>query len=86
MFRGERFAETLGRVEELKAICAPYYSTLAEAAMRYTLSVPEVSVVIPGMSSRARVDENVGWSDGAAFPPELAAALQGRGWIRNYYR
>jgi aryl-alcohol dehydrogenase-like predicted oxidoreductase len=86
MFRGERFAETLARVDVLKAICAPYYPTLAEAAMRYILASPECSVVIPGMSGRARVDENVAWSDGQPFPDELRAALAPHGWIRNYYR
>ena len=30
MFRGARFAETLKRVEALKTVCTPYYSTLAE--------------------------------------------------------
>lgn len=85
MFRGGRFAETLARVEELKRLCAPYYPTLAEAATRFALSEPGVSVIIPGMSSRRRVDENVAYSDGQPFPPELKAALRGHGWIRDYY-
>ena len=34
LFRGDRFAETLERSAKLKEICAPYYPTLAEAAMR----------------------------------------------------
>ena len=86
MFRGERFAETLTRVEKLKDLCAPYYPTLAEAAMRYVLSARELSTLIPGMKNRAEVDMNIAYSDGAAFPPELAAELPLHGWIRNYYR
>jgi aryl-alcohol dehydrogenase-like predicted oxidoreductase len=85
MFRGERFAETLGRMQALKALCAPYYPTLAEAAMRYVLSRPEVSVVIPGMRTPAEVDMNVTISDGGAFPGELAATPPAHGWIRDYY-
>jgi aryl-alcohol dehydrogenase-like predicted oxidoreductase len=85
MFRGERFTETLERVEVLKAACAPYYATLAEAAIRFALSEPTVSTVIPGMTSRRRVDENVAYSDGQPFPPELKATLGGLGWIRDYY-
>jgi aryl-alcohol dehydrogenase-like predicted oxidoreductase len=85
MFRGERFAETLARVEELKAICAPYYPTLAEAATRFALADPGVSVIIPGMTSLRRVDENAGYSDGQPFPPELKAALAAHGWVRDYY-
>jgi len=86
MFRGERFVETLARVESLKRVCAPRYPTLAEAAMRYVLSAAEVSTLIPGMKNRAEVDMNIAYSDGAAFPVELKSALAAHGWIRNYYR
>jgi aryl-alcohol dehydrogenase-like predicted oxidoreductase len=86
MFRGERFAETLARVEALKALCRPYYPTLAEAAMRYVLSSAQVSTLIPGMKNRAEVDMNLVHADGAAFPPELLAQLPPHTWIRNYYR
>jgi aryl-alcohol dehydrogenase-like predicted oxidoreductase len=85
MFRGERFAETLARVEKLKAICLPHYPTLAEAAMRCVLSAPQVCAVIPGMKNRAEVDMNIAYSDGAPFPAELAAQLPAHVWTRNYY-
>jgi aryl-alcohol dehydrogenase-like predicted oxidoreductase len=85
MFRGERFAETLARVEKLKAICLPHYPALAEAAMRYVLSAHQVSAVIPGMKNRAEVDMNIAYSDGAPFPAELAAQLPAHVWTRNYY-
>ena len=86
MFRGERFAETLKRVEALKATCAPYYSTLAEAAMRFVLHAKPLSTLIPGMKNRAEVDMNIAYCDGAAFPEELHAKLPQHGWIRNYYQ
>ncbi len=86
MFRGTRFAETLARVEALKALCTSYYPTLAEAAIRYVLNRPEVSTLIPGMRSRAEVDMNIRYSDGQPFPVALAAALPVHGWVRNYYR
>ncbi|MCE7481201.1 aldo/keto reductase [Microbacterium profundi] len=86
MFRGERFTETLARVEALKKITSPYYSTLAEAAIKYVLSSPEVSTVIAGMSSSRNIARNVGYSDGEPFPDELRSQLSERGWIRNYYQ
>ena len=86
LFRGERFIETLARVEQLKRLCSPYYPTLAEAAMRYTLSPPQVSTVIPGMRTLAEVDMNVAYADGAAFPAGLLAQLPAHVWPRNYYR
>lgn len=86
LFRGERFAETMRRVKALKALCAPYFATLAEAAMRYTLSAPETSTVIPGMQSPREIDMNIAYSDGAPFPAELREQLAEHSWPRNYYR
>ncbi len=86
LFRGARFAETLARVEALKTLCAPYFPTLAEAAMRYALSAPETTTVIPGMRSPAEIDMNIACSDGTAFPPELLAQLPAHAWPRNYYQ
>jgi aryl-alcohol dehydrogenase-like predicted oxidoreductase len=85
MFRGPRFAETLDRIEKLKALCRPYYPSLAEAAMRYVLASRELSVVIPGMKSLTEVDMNVVYSDGEPFPDDLRQALPPHGWIRDYY-
>lgn len=86
MFRGDRFAETLARVEALKTLCNPYYAVLAEAAMRYVLSAPQLSTLIPGMKNRAEVDMNIVYSDGKPFPEALKEKLAGHGWIRNYYQ
>jgi aryl-alcohol dehydrogenase-like predicted oxidoreductase len=85
MFRGARYAETFRRVEELKALCRPYFPTLAEAAMRFALSPPQLSTLIPGMKTKAEVDMNIAYCDGRAFPEDLRAALAGHAWIRNYY-
>jgi aryl-alcohol dehydrogenase-like predicted oxidoreductase len=86
MFRGERFAQTLARVEELKRLCLRYYPTLAEAAMRYVLSSPQVSTLIPGMTSRTEVDMNLVYSDAAVFPQELLDQLPPHTWVRNFYQ
>jgi aryl-alcohol dehydrogenase-like predicted oxidoreductase len=86
LFRGERFTETLNRVKALKELCAPHYATLAEAAMRYTLSSPEVSTVIPGMLTLSEVDMNVAYSDGKPFPGDLLEALREHAWPRNFYQ
>ena len=87
LFRDGRFEETLARVDDLKRDCEPFYANLAEAAMRYVLSAPQLSTLIPGMKNRAEVDMNVAYSDGAAFPAELACAacrdIAGSGTITN---
>lgn len=86
LFGGERFAEVYQRVEELKQIVAPYYSSLAEAAMRYSLSHAAVSTTIPGMSNSRSVDRNVAYSDGQEFPLELVEKLARFNWPRNFYK
>ena len=86
LFRNERFGETLAKVEELKKVVEPYYGSLAEAAMRYALSSPAVSTLIPGMRNPRNVDRNCGYSDGAEFPAELIERLAPFNWPRNYYK
>jgi aryl-alcohol dehydrogenase-like predicted oxidoreductase len=86
MFRGERFTDTLHRVEALKKVIRPYFETLAEAAVKYVLASPEVSTVIAGMSNARNITRNVGYSDGSTFPEELRTELAEHGWIRNYYK
>lgn len=86
MFRGDRFAETLARVQALKAEVAPFYPSLAEAAMRYVLAHEAVGVLIPGMTTPEEVDMNVRYSDGAPFPAALLDRLPSHAWVRNFYR
>ena len=73
-------------MNQLKKLCAPYYPSLAEAAMRYVLDSRQVSALIPGMHTRAEVDMNLVYSDGQPFPTELLAQLAEHQWIRNYYQ
>ena len=58
MYRGDRFKETLDRINALKKLCKPYYSNLAEATLRFTLYPKEVSCVIPGMRNKHEIDLN----------------------------
>jgi aryl-alcohol dehydrogenase-like predicted oxidoreductase len=85
LYRGDRFMDTYQRMLKLKALCAPYYPTLAEAAIRYVLSEGQVSTLIPGMKNAAEVDMNVRYSDGQPFPEELKARLAEHLWVRDYY-
>jgi len=86
LFGGDRFSETLARIEQLNEVVKPYYSSLAEAAIRYSLSSPSVSSTIPGMSSARSVDRNVAYSDGQSFPEELTQKIAEFNWPRNYYK
>ncbi|MDL5510506.1 aldo/keto reductase [Arenibacter sp. M-2] len=85
MYRGDRFKETLRRVEEIKKICTPNYQSLAEAALRYSLYPKEVSVVIPGMRNKKEVDLNIAISDGMKFNPKLVDMLRPHRWKHEFY-
>ena len=86
LFGGDRFTKTYEKVEELKKVVKPYFSSLAEAAIRYSISSPNVSSTIPGMSNQKSVDRNVAYSDGQEFPSELIEKIAEFNWPRNYYK
>ncbi len=53
---------------------------LPEVALRYVLSRPEVSTVIPGMRTVRNVDRNAAVGDGEGLPEERVAALKSHRW------
>ena len=59
---------------------------IAEVALRYVLTAPEVSTVIPGMRSVRNVERNVAASDAGPLPDEWRARLAKHRWERNFYR
>lgn len=84
-FGGERLAETCRRAEALKASLASRWAALPEAAIKFCLSFPEVSCVIPGMRQSAHVEANVRAADGRYFDKELLSELRKHAWARDFY-
>ena len=84
-FKGERLEETCSRVERLKKLLGPEAPTLTSLALKFALSHPAVSTVIPGMRKRSHVDSNCAASDGTHLSREKQAALKGHAWPRNFY-
>ena len=60
-------------------------ATVAELALRFTLSRDEVSVVIPGMRTAAHVGENLAVSDGRRLSPALLERLAEHAWDKDWY-
>lgn len=85
MFRGERFAETLERIDAIKKVTAPHYAGLDEVAVRFVLDRPEVSTAIVGMTSQHRIARNLSFADGQGLVDGLHERLAGFEWERNYY-
>jgi aryl-alcohol dehydrogenase-like predicted oxidoreductase len=84
-FRGERKREVHERATAIASELGIDENNLAEAALRFILSEPAVSTVIPGMRSLRNVDRNVAASDAGALPPEHRERLRAHRWVRNFY-
>ena len=85
-FKGERLQETCERVERLKSLLGAEAPTLPALALKFALSHPAVSTVIPGMRRIANVEANCAVSDGRSLPKEKLAALKEHAWARNFYQ
>lgn len=81
-FGPENLGATVERAEELKTI-APEGMSLAEMAMRFSISHPAVSTSIPGMRKLNHVRENIALSDGQPLPAELLEKLRSHRWDRK---
>lgn len=81
-FVPENLRATLERIEKLKPLVPPGM-TLAEMALRFILSNPAVSTVIPGMRKVKHVDANIACSDGKGLPAGLLLELRQHRWVRQ---
>jgi len=84
-FREDRLSETCRRVERLRFLLRDEIKSLAQAALKFCLSHPEVSTVIPGMRRPEHVEENSAASDSVPLRPEELEALRAHAWLRNFY-
>jgi aryl-alcohol dehydrogenase-like predicted oxidoreductase len=84
-FRGNRKREVVEHVEPLKKDLADVPGTLAEIALRFCLSHPAVTAVIPGMRRVRNVEANCALSDAGPLPEDVLALLRKHAWGKNYY-
>ncbi len=83
-FEGGLLEETVRRADALKGALGPAgVKSLAEGALRFCLSFPEVSTVIPGMRRSAHVEANVAVSGLSHYPEETLARLRAHAWKRD---
>jgi aryl-alcohol dehydrogenase-like predicted oxidoreductase len=84
-FRNDRKQQVFDRVEKLKTLLGAEAKTLAELALRFILSHPAVSTIIPGMRNIANVETNTAVSDGKHLSEKLLKELKKHKWARNFY-
>jgi aryl-alcohol dehydrogenase-like predicted oxidoreductase len=82
-FTPEHIAETLPRVEALRAL-VPADSSLPDLALRFILHHPAVSTTIPGMRSLPHVESNIAASDALPLGAGLIRALRSHRWERTW--
>jgi aryl-alcohol dehydrogenase-like predicted oxidoreductase len=84
-FRDGRKREVADHVQAILDDLGVEREQLPELALRYILSHPAVSTVIPGMRSVRNVERNAALGDGKGLPDEQVAALKRHRWERNFY-
>jgi aryl-alcohol dehydrogenase-like predicted oxidoreductase len=85
-FRGDRPREVHGRVVRIASDLGITEAEVPDTALRYVLSEPTVSTVIPGMRSKRNVERNIAVSDGQALDVRRREKLHGHRRVRNFYR
>ena len=84
-FRGDRKKEVVEHVDALKNTLDGIEGTLAEVALRFCLSDPAVSTVIPGMRRVRNAEANAAAIDKGPLDGPVKQALKGHAWEKNYY-
>lgn len=84
-FAGALLKETVDRVEKFRPLVEKAAATMARGALRYCLSHPAVSTVIPGMRSAAQAADNCAASDDGPLDPAVVEELHTHRWVRPPY-
>ncbi len=84
-FTGDRRAEAERRGNALAQLLDDQVQTLPELALRFCLSSPQVSTVIPGMRRAAHVRQNVAAAEQGRLTEGMLAKLEAHAWDKNWY-
>ncbi len=85
-FKGDRKKQVVEHVSALQRDLAGVVDgPLAEIALRFTISHPAVSAVIPGMRRVRNAEANVQVSDKGPLDERTLAVLRRHAWDRNFY-
>ena len=84
-FKGDRKRQVHERVAGILADLGIESEALPATALRFVLSHPAVSTVIPGMRSVRNAEANCAVGDGKGLPPGTLERLRKHRWNRNFY-
>lgn len=80
-FVPENLIQSAERADALRPLI-PEGMKMAEMALRFIQSNPDISTIIPGMRRLKNVEINTASSDGKGLSPELIKTLKGHRWDR----
>ncbi len=81
-FVPQNLKSSVEHAEKLRPLIPPGM-TMAEMALRFILSNPDVTTVIPGMRKQANVRANIAASDAGPLPADLLQKLRSHRWDRT---
>jgi len=81
-FNPQNLTASVDRAEALRPL-VPEEATMPELALRFILSNPDVSTVIPGMRRPENVRANIAAGDAGPLPDELRQRLRVHRWDRT---
>jgi len=84
-FRGDRKRQVVEHVNALRRDLKGVEGTLAEIALRFCVSHPAVSTVIPGMRKVRNVESSCGVSDQGPLSPDVLAILKKHAWVKDFH-
>ncbi len=82
-FVPENLIPSVERADALKPLAERAGMTLPEMALRFILSEPAVSTIIPGMRKLRNVEANVAASDAGPLDAALVEELRAHRWVRH---
>ncbi|HEX8283055.1 MAG TPA: aldo/keto reductase [Pyrinomonadaceae bacterium] len=82
-FVPENLIPSVERADALKPVAERAGVSLPEMALRFILSDPTVSTIIPGMRKTRHVESNVAASDAGPLPADLLEELRAHRWDRS---
>lgn len=83
-FRGDRKKQVVEHVDALRKDLDG--DSIPDVALRFCLSHPAVTSVIPGMRTRKHVESNAALSDQGPLSGEMLAKVKRHSWDRNFYQ
>jgi aryl-alcohol dehydrogenase-like predicted oxidoreductase len=84
-FRGDRKKQVVEHVAALEKDLGAQDGSLAEIALRFTISDPAVSTVIPGMRTVRNVERNAAVDEKGPLDAATLQLLERHAWSKNFY-